>query len=794
MPINSPTQTENALNKLRPPRPLLPRVHRLLAWLWLIFLVLAAGFLIAGRDNWADRVDTDLLALLPRDERRPAIEAALRALSAQGERQLALLISAQDEAGTRQAVALVRATFSDLGLTEQGHDAAAFPGDFYAPWQHGLLTAADRDWLASATPEAATARALNLAYALFTPGNLPWQSDPFGFFGNWLQSLGEATPLRPSGGELMVDHDGRRYAALAYALPQSAFDADFQQKLIARLELARERVLGLDPDAQFLRAGVVLHAAAAARQAHDEMNLIGLGSLLGTFFLIGLVFQSARALKLIAVSLLSGAITALFAAFLIFERVHLITLVFGASLIGVAVDYAILVFAQHLGNEEPVWERYRRLLPTLCMVLLTPALAYLALALTPFPGLKQMAVFAVCGIFGAWACVVCFYPYLLPKTLPLPGNANLMTRLLERWPRWCNNGKTWGIVLCFAAVVVGGLVQLRANDDIRSLFNGDATLMSEQLQVSRIMQLPSPAQMFLISAASPEALLQTEEALIERLRPLVAANKIGGYEAVTRWLPSEARQQAARALQTRLQPSREQLARELELPDEWLAEAAATADDPFLTPEVWRASAASTPSRALWIGATRAKDGEPQYSSMVLLKGLADRETASELAALAVRAPAISGVEWVDQTQEISSLMARYRGLLIETLLLACLIVPFMLYPFFRGSVWRIVTPVLIAGCATLAILGYLGIPVQLLSILALLLTLGMGIDYAIFLQARQMHAHTLLATTLAASLTLLSFGLLALSGTPALHVLGLTATLGVTLAWLLTPVFLQKN
>jgi len=69
-----------------------------------------------------------------------------------------------------------------------------------------------------------------------------------------------------------------------------------------------------------------------------------------------------------------------------------------------------------------------------------------------------------------------------------------------------------------------------------------------------------------------------------------------------------------------------------------------------------------------------------------------------------------------------------------------------------------------------------------------------MGVDYAIFLQARQTYAHTLLATTLAASLTLLSFGLLALSHTPALHALGLTVTLGVMLSWLLTPVFLRRN
>jgi predicted exporter len=752
-------------------------------------LLLAACLLAAGWQSRAGRIDTDLLALLPRDERRPALEAALKALAAQGERQLALLVSARDDASTRKAAAGVREALSGLGLVEQG-GAADFPGDFYLPYRQGLLTPADREWLATATPEAATARAMNLAHAFFAPGNLPWRSDPYGFFGNWLQSLGEATPLRPFNGELMVEHDGRPYAALIYALPQSAFDANFQQNLLARLDEAQDRIHAIDAGAHFLRAGVVLHAAAAARQAEDEMRLIGLGSLAGTFFLIGFVFQSARALKLIVVSLVSGALAALFATFLLFERVHAVTLVFGASLIGVAVDYAILVFAQHLGSDEPVWERFRKLLPTLGAALLTPALAYLTLALTPFPGLKQMAVFAVCGIFGAWMSVVLFYPYLLPATLPLPANAGLVTHLLSRWPRWRNTGWAWGLALCMAAVVAGGIAQLRADDDIRGLFRGDATLMAEHRQASEIMRLPSPAQMFLVSAESPEALLQREEALIERLRPFVSANRIGGYAAVSRWLPSGEKQRQTRALQGRMLASRAQLAKDLDMPAGWDAEAS---PDKLLTVDDWLSAPVSAPFRALWLGDIQDGDA-PGYSSVVLLQGLADQGAAVELAGLTAGESGIPGVEWVDQTREISSLMARYRELLARTLLFACLLLPFLLYPFFKRRVWRIVAPVLAAGGITLAVMGYLAIPLQLLSILALLLTLGMGIDYAIFLQARHTHAHTLLATTLAASLTLLSFGLLALSDTPALHALGLTVTLGVALSWLLTPVFLRKG
>ena len=82
----------------------------------------------------------------------------------------------------------------------------------------------------------------------------------------------------------------------------------------------------------------------------------------------------------------------------------------------------------------------------------------------------------------------------------------------------------------------------------------------------------------------------------------------------------------------------------------------------------------------------------------------------------------------------------------------------------------------------------------QLLTVLTLLLVLGMGVDYAIFFQARHSDNRAFVAITVAASLTILSFGLLAFSSTPALHALGLATTLGIGLTWLLTPLFRPKD
>jgi predicted exporter len=71
--------------------------------------------------------------------------------------------------------------------------------------------------------------------------------------------------------------------------------------------------------------------------------------------------------------------------------------------------------------------------------------------------------------------------------------------------------------------------------------------------------------------------------------------------------------------------------------------------------------------------------------------------------------------------------------------------------------------------------------------VLGLLLVLGLGVDYGIFLrEGSAARPVTLLAISIAAVTTLLSFGMLSASVTPFIHSLGLAVLLGVASTWLL--------
>ena len=84
----------------------------------------------------------------------------------------------------------------------------------------------------------------------------------------------------------------------------------------------------------------------------------------------------------------------------------------------------------------------------------------------------------------------------------------------------------------------------------------------------------------------------------------------------------------------------------------------------------------------------------------------------------------------------------------------------------------------------------------QLFHVLALMLLLGVGVDYGIFMQEHPDRSDRTpwLAVGMSAANTILSFGLLGLSSTPALQAFGLTMLLGTALVWLIVPCFGYAN
>lgn len=754
------------------------RLWRVAALLWLLAV---CGVAVHQWQFWQQgRFQSDVLALLPDDEQEPAVSLATRQLADAATREVVVMLGMPDWTQTRQAVADWREALQGAPLTEQlAPDAAQMSQalDFYLPWRDRLLTSAQRESLQRESPERFTEAALAALYQPAVRVRLSdWAADPLGLWPQWWSARAAESAARPRDGLLAVEADGLQWAVLRYEIAGSGFSLTGEATYGSALQRASAAV----PQARMMLAGVPLHAEAAAVQAGREIRTIGWGSLTAVLLLVWLTFRAPRPIVLVGLSLLVGCATALSVTAWVFHEVHLMTLVFGACLVGVAQDYGFHYFASRQGHPGVAPRRLMGgLTPALLLAMLTSVVAYLALGAAAFPGLRQMALFSAVGLVATLLSVVLWFPLLDRGEVRRSGFADRLAGSLSCFPRLSRSPVAlmgWLLVTVSCGV---GLLQLGARDDVRQLQNSPPELIGQQREIGRLLGLPSPAQFFLVRGDTADQVLMREETLRLRLDALIADGAFAGYSAVSQWVPSAARQQTDAALTARVEQLvldgvNEALGEEIERP---LFAAGA------LAPEAWFAHPVSQQARPLWLG--QLADG--RHASVILLRGLND---VSRLAELERAAAGLEGVRWVDKPSEISALLGRYRLSMSALLLVGHLAVLAVLLLRYRRQAWRVWLPVVLATLLTLGVLGLLGKPLQLFNVLAFTLLLGVGIDYGIFLLEHRGDGSAWLAVLLGAASTWLAFGLLALSGTPALHAFGLTLIVGLACVAFLAPLF----
>ncbi|MCI1003459.1 MMPL family transporter [Herbaspirillum sp. C7C8] len=780
-------------------------LQRLLALAWLL-----AVLLVAGHNAWlwlGQRAspDTDILALLPGANGKDVVrQQAFSHMVDAAQQKLVVLVGDRDWSRARagaQAYLDVLRGHAELIVPVSG-DSAQWQSQWLDSLEASrtvLLSDTQRAELAVGNAQQWSQRALAGLYGAFGGPRLgAWQDDPFGLFSQWVQERAKETPVRPRDGQLFVERDGINYVLLLLELKAPALSMQAQEQVMPLLTQAQRAAH--NQASEVVSGGVILHAAAASAQAGSESATIGAGSLLGILLLMWLTLRSFKPILYIALSIAVGCLGALSVSMLLFGKIHLLTLVFGASLIGIAQDYGIYFLCARLAApaSQDSQALLRRLLPGLALMLLAALIGYLGMALTPFPGLQQMAVFSALGLVFAWLTVICWFPQLIgPHTLRATPRALRFGQSIARWPDLLG-GFAWHLVLPGAVALIGlaivGVARLHSSDDIRALQKSPPALLQDQIRISQLLDMAAPVQFYLVRGASAEAVLQQEEALREKLQPLLQRKLISGVQALSNWVPSQRRQQENLSLLHRsLLDTRGDAPDAITLTARAIGESAQWAQalrqrmlekTQPITPAQFLATPAAAASRHLWLGQV---DG--QFASIVALRGLADYRQLDQLAAVAEGLP---GVQWVDKVGEISSVLRQYRIMMAWALLCAYAAIFALLTLRYRRRAWRALAPPLLASLLTLGLFGWLGQPLQLFHVLAGLLVLGLGVDYGIFLleSSPNQRAHAWLTVGLSAASALLSFGLLALSKSPPLHAFGLTMLCGMLLVWLLAPLF----
>jgi len=601
-----------------------------------------------------------------------------------------------------------------------------------------------------------------------------------------LVSLQMESGSRPSmAGGVWASRDGTRAVLLALTAADGA-DTDAQEAAVAAVQAA----FGEAPGASLRLTGPGVFAVESRELIRGEAMRLGvLGTVLVAALLLAIA-RSAAALALGLLPVLTGALVGVAAVALGFGVVHGITLGFGATLIGEAVDYAIYLFVQ-ADARRAAPERTRAWLaefwPAIRLGVLTSILGFAALLFSGFPGLAQLGLYSVAGIAAAALVTRFLLPHLLPAQLRVRDLSALGARfavLSRAHPGW-----RW-LVLALAA---GAVILLYTGRD--GLWARDMSALNPISEESQTydgllradLGAPDTRYLVVVRAADEQATLSAAEEVSRALEPLVAAGALAGFDSPSRYLPSRATQVAriaalpdAAALRQRLRAALQGSPLRAERLDAFVQDVARARRAPPLERKDLAGSAFGLALDSLLLPG----------KALLPLRAPASGPNAYTIDPARVRA-ALAGTSatFLDLKAEAD---AMYSGYLREALALSlagfaaiALLLAVVLRSAARAA--RVLAPLVVTVLVTAGLLAAAGQVFNLLHLVGFLLIVAIGSNYALFFDrelAQGEPSPRVLASLLLANLTtLVGFGVLASSSLGVLRSLGLTVSLGALIA-----------
>lgn len=753
------------------------KLLKLLAILWLFLLIGLVVFTTTALRS-PHQLQFDLLSLLP-DSHQEETQEITKVLNESGlSNQFVVLVGHEEADKAQKAYIQLRQGLLDSGLPlkEDTIAPAAYTNFFSLLYPHraGFLAESDRFALLNFKEEELAERALiNINSPFSSKPDL--KGDPFLLFPQYVKSLHPSLSLQVDDqGFPYTNHDGKHWYIFKGIVEASAFSLELQKAVNETLKPLQD---SFPTRIETLKTGALFYAAAGAKQAQTEISFIGGLSLVLIIALLLLVFRSLRPLIFSAITIGAGFIGGLTATLLIFSSVHILSLIFGLSLMGIAVDYAIHYYC---AGSTSLWTHkddiLKKLFPALPLGVISSAFGYGVLYVLPFPGIQQMAVLTSAGLIFSFITVCLWGKYFIStpqqeKESPASQAQQLLEKALSSFiPQRTGYMLSATLLILF----LGGMLTYTTEDNVRAFQSLDITLQQQESQIKNILHLPTSSSFFIIKGDSPEDRLQTEETLIEHLTLLKGKGEIKGMTALSTLIPSLQKQSENKKLIQDFYTNQipflyEALGMTRDLNRQELG-----LDTSLLPLSDIQNKGFPPPWHNLYT---------PQYHR-IFITGITNPT------ALYALADSFENVHYVDPPQVYSHIFKEYRQMLSLSVCAVILVIAFFLSLKFspKGAI-TLLSPVILSVLGGLGILSLAGFSLTVFTAMGFLLVVCIGVDYALFLYCRKSSSvgPSLLANAMAAFTTLVSFGLLSLSQTMAVHSFGIAVFVGITLCFMMT-------
>ncbi len=645
--------------------------------------------------------------------------------------------------------------------------------------------------------------ALSKAYGGFTM--LPLDNidtDPFLLteynLQNYLSSLQNAgTAMSVKDGVLASKFEDKWYVMIRGIL--SSRGAKLASKDNAITEIYRVCENNNNDSTSFIYSGTPFHSHESSTSASREISVIATVSMLAVIILLIFIFRSVRPLVFSVASILISLGVAVLMTLSVFHKMHVITLVFGTSLIGSCIDYSLHFFTHWAGNTElkSSTEIRNHIFSGLLMAIISTGICFAILLFAPFTILKQMSLFCLAGLVSSFLTTISIYPYIrLPEKR---GNirftkhfSGIVSKVEQKWV-----GRAVIIVL-FVFSILSILIchkNVKIKNNLLTLYNMKGRLLQDEIIASRVIQY-TPGGWYIVSGETEDEALKNEEKLRAEFEKMTEG-KIG-YISTSSFIPSKEIQKKSREAYKKLMESAPEQLQALGFDDVENFDALMKLINDY---EITKNNFVSFENgnvpdfiesaiSSAWLGKV---DGK--YFTVLLPTRVTDYTNYRSLA------ENNDNVYFISKSQDISKDLDSLTSMILKFFVVAYVLMFIMLKFFYSWKqAFKIISVPLLIILVVVAVFALGKINMEFFSVTGLILVFGLGLDYIIYMmenekkekgnqssvQSQSLEQKTLepFATMVSFVTTIISFGALALSSFKPVHLIGLSIFIGLATAY----------
>ena len=488
-------------------------------------------------------------------------------------------------------------------------------------------------------------------------------------------------------------------------------------------------------------AGTPVHTYQTSISSSVSINIICFLITVLIIFLTYYYFRSFKILLPIALSIAFGFLAGFAISKTIFSTFHIITFLFGTTLIGIGIDYSYhYIFSENFDKS---------FVKDLTLSLLSTMMAFSLLYFLKIDILNQIATFTNAGLAAIYIFILTIYPCIkFPKSV--------------RFFKFQFNKKIKISVIIFVIFsIITGLLKVNFDDSLTSLYTPAKNLLKAEKLFNKISNQEGVKGVILaVKGESLQKILENEESVTSLL------DKKGiNYLCISKFIPSIKRQEENETLTKLLYENNLKDYKGI-LSDKQIN---------LLINEVYKPQGI-------------------EIEDFSFFKDLLLNNNTSIIISFSDFIPEVNkNIEIVDFQGTVSKYLREYRIGFLKILPIIYLLLYFILVlSYGYKQALKMFLPLLISSVFVIAFVSLIGIDLNLFNLLGLLLALGFTVDYSIFGRKNLVKNET--AIFLACITTALSFLLLSFTTFKLISTLALTTSLGVIFNYILIKVFTDRE